>query len=161
MITKEEILEKVEDGMMLFENPDYDTAILGVSEKQVYIQKTRVEIFLKDGTKINTTPYYYGGSQYYSYGCLPNDEQYEYGFDKFTKVFSLLIDKTLFRKREYVNYSWIGKRIYKENFDKAVITIEYKVVDEPRIDWLQKLGFNLYSELVFNRENELRKLLVK
>lgn len=29
MITKEEILERVEDGMMLFENPDYDTTILG------------------------------------------------------------------------------------------------------------------------------------
>lgn len=133
-----------------------------VAIKQVYIQKSRVEIFLKDGTKINATPCYCGGRQCYSYGCLPNDEQHEYGFDKFTKVFSLFRDKTLFRKREYVNYSWIGKRIYKENFDKAVITVEYKVVDEPRIDWLQEdLGFNLYSELVFNRENELRKLLAK
>jgi hypothetical protein len=33
MITKEEILEKVEDGIMLFENPDYGNAILGISDE--------------------------------------------------------------------------------------------------------------------------------
>ena len=128
--------------------------------KQVYIQNDRVDIFLKDGSKIKSTPYYYGGRQHYSYGNVPDDEQHTYDFDSFIRVYNMHTDKTLFKKREYINYSFIGKRIYKENFDKTVITLEYKVEDEPRIDWLQNdLKFNKYSELVFDREHELKSMM--
>lgn len=127
--------------------------------KQVYTIDSKTKIFLKDGTKIEESSYWCS-RDYYHYGIVPKNEEHIYNYEEFIKEYSLCSDNTLFKKREYINYSCFGKRVYKEDFDKAVVIIIYKIVEEPRIDWLQNdLNFNEYSELVFNRENELRKML--
>lgn len=39
---------------------------------------------------------------------------------------------------------------------------KHKIIDNPKIEWLEKdLGFKGYSELVFDREQELKAMLLQ
>ena len=51
--------------------------------------------------------------------------------------------------------------VYKDSLKAVEIEHVYKIVDNPRIEWLDKdLGFKGYSELVFDREQELKSMML-
>lgn len=70
--------------------------------------------------------------------------------------------KTLLKRRIYLELFPIGEGIvYKDSLKAVEIEHIYKVEDNPRIEWLEKdLGFKGYSELVFDREQELKSMMV-
>ena len=80
---------------------------------------------------------------------------------------SLPIRQTLFRKRLYIyDYtlgdSDFGQRIYKDEVKSFVVRYNYKIITNPSIKRLQSdLDFYTYSQLVFDREHELKGMLNK
>lgn len=108
----------------------------------------------------------------YQYGEVP--ENYIEKYDNEETVFEDLAkrigyidgfkgEKTFWRKRVYLELFPIGVGIvYKDSLKAVEIEHIYKVEDNPRIDWLESdLGFKGYSELVFDREQELKSMMVK
>lgn len=112
------------------------------------------------------------GRQHYSYGEVP--ENYTETFDNPDTVFQDLINrsgfvngyqgsKTFWKKRIYCELFPLGQGIvYKDSLRAFKIIHTYEIVDNPRIDWLEyDLGFKGYSELVFDREQELKQMLLQ
>ena len=71
--------------------------------------------------------------------------------------------KTFWKKRVYLDLFPLGKGIvYKDSLKAVEIHHIYEVVDNPIIEYLEKdLGFKGYSELVFDREQELKNMMLK
>lgn len=138
-----------------------------ITIKAVYICETIVTVNLTDGVLRKR---YYGTRDRYYYGEVPKDVTDV--FDDKETVFEKLIEKlgynpeykcerTLFKKREYINEYGYGGRIYKDKLVSFEISHTYTVIDNPRIEWLENdLGFKGYSELVFDREQELKSMMI-
>ena len=64
---------------------------------------------------------------------------------------------------EFKYFLHLGKGIvYKDSLKAVEIHHIYEVVDNPTIEYLEKdLGFKGYSELVFDREQELKNMMLK
>ena len=133
--------------------------------KQVYIKITESKFYLNtDDVLINNTK----GRKYY-YDEIPSNKFEEYSgedvWEKFLKAAhyesGFKGHKTRFKKRIYADgYPIINEYIFKDELLKFTIETIYEIVENPSIKDLQDdLGFMGYSELVFNREQELRKLM--
>ena len=144
--------------------------------KAVYTRRIDIEIILNDDTKVIVKSDFLSGRYIYLYGEFP-DEHFEsfniYG--KCSKDVKELCDKYhnllenykggLFKKEHYIKartsyYNWITIPI---NNIKFINIKKYcKAIENPKIKWLEEdLGFKGYSELVFDREQELKSLLLK
>lgn len=111
------------------------------------------------------------GRHVYQYGEVPDN--YEEKFNNPDTVFDELLkkleyaseypgEKTFLSKRLYVyDYSGFRQRIYKDELMSFTIKHIFEIVENPRIDYLKSdLGFNEYTELIFNREQELKSMLL-
>lgn len=105
----------------------------------------------------------------YCYGNKPQDEtEIYYEWDDMLKRLRYIEftgNKTLFKKRLYIEDEHFNfKRIYKDDFYKFVAKVKYESIPiekYPPIETLERdLGFKGYSQLVFDRENELRGTLL-
>lgn len=135
----------------------------------VYIEKIYDQVKIKSNKpcEIRTVEIQHSyGRPRYNYGDLPKNYAEELGEGR-EGYFNLILsrcywrDHTFFRDRDYLG-SNNGIRIYEDEFISAKRFYEYKVVDNPIIKYLEEdLGFEGYSELVFDREQELKKLTMK
>ena len=113
----------------------------------------------------------FGTRPIYYYGEVPEDSEdifdnketvFEKLIEKLEFVPKYIIEKTLFKKREYINVYGFNGRIYKDKLVSFKISHTYTTIDNPRIEWLENdLGFKGYSELVFDREQELKSMMTK
>ena len=139
--------------------------------KAVYIHKIITEINI-NGEWETVDNKFIGGRYIYKYGEIPenytekfdNEETVFYDFAKrigYTDDFKGL--KTFWKKRVYLDLFPLGNGIiYKDSLKAAEIHHIYEVVDNPTIEYLEKdLGFKGYSELVFDREQELKNMMLK
>ena len=128
--------------------------------KQVFITQYKYIFHLKGGKTVESI---YGfGRSMYQYDEVPQDRTIIYKTWKEVLKNTLYdwYDITLFTKRKYLNYSNLTGKVYEDEFDYLEVKIFNKVVNNPNIEMLQKdLGFKGYSELVFDRECELRKMM--
>lgn len=144
--------------------------------KSVYIIKTEIETILKDGSKIVSKSDFVNGRYTYKYGDVPDKEVFSYSIDgKFNEDAKELFDRYyrvleyfkmgLFSKREYIKVRtsctrWEALDI--KDIEFINVTRFCEVVENPKIKWLEDdLGFKGYSELVFDREQELKSMLLK
>lgn len=114
---------------------------------------------------------YCGSRPRYYYGVVPEDttdvfDDKEIVFEKLMEKLGYVPEykgeKTLFKKREYINEYGYDGRIYKDKLVSFEISHTYTVIDNPRIEWLENdLGFKGYSELIFDREQELKSMMMK
>ena len=125
-------------------------------------------LYIKDGNilreQIN------GYNYMYKYGDVPNDETKVYeDWKSFLKALGYISDFEGYlekrKNRTYINdYQFHFGKVYKDQFEKFVVETKYKMFDEkdyPTIEKLEKdLGFASYSQLVFDRENELRSMML-
>lgn len=134
--------------------------------KSVYIHKIITELNINgEWETVNDI----GGRYTYFYGEVP--ENYTEKFDNEETVFYELAkkagyigdfkgSKTFWKKRVYLDLFPLGHGIvYKDSLKAVEIHHIYEVVDNPIIEYLEKdLGFKGYSELVFDREQELKRM---
>lgn len=139
--------------------------------KAVYIKKTKLKlningewIYAKETDGIRRYIYHYGeapenhSEKYYTEESVFNDLisriGYENGFEGY---------KTFFTKRLYINLFPLKQGIvYKDSLKAFEVEHIYEIVENPKIKWLEEdLGFKGYSELVFDREQELRSMMIK
>lgn len=130
--------------------------------KAVYIHKIRLHLKV-NGIWKRAQKFYAGYT--YLYGEVPENT-----VDKFANKdaeFSELIKfcgytdscKTFWRKRIYIPVA--NKRIYKDELEDLEMEHIYTIVENPTIEKLERdLGFKGYSQLVFDREQELKKMLI-
>ena len=117
--------------------------------KSVYIKTTTIEITLTNGNTIVKDDYNpLGFMRYmYQYGEVPSDTATEY--NDTDKILTL-------------GDSDFGQRIYKDEVKSFVVRYNYKIITNPSIKRLQSdLDFYTYSQLVFDREHELKGMLNK
>ena len=131
--------------------------------KTIYINDLYYQITLKDNTSIRS---YSCGTPMYQYGELPEVNKKEYsGEDVFYDLANKLHDnilKNLITGREYIYNYIFDRKIYKDEVKSFEEINCYKKVDKPKISKLQNdLGFYKYSELVFDREMELKNMLIQ
>lgn len=135
--------------------------------KAVYCHLRIWTVRLKDKKTMSYSTYGING-RYYHYGEVPDN--YTEDFMCQDTVFEDLIktlyifgsNKTLFKKREYINIAQFNSRIYKDELSSFDIQHKYEIVDNPTIDILEKdLGFKEFSELIFDREQELKSILMQ
>lgn len=128
--------------------------------KAIFRAEYKYIFHLKDGTTIESK---YGfGRSMYQYDKVPKDKTiiYKTWEEVIKNTLYDYCDTTLFTKIKYLNYDNLTRRVYEDEFDYLEMKIFYKVVDNPNIKMLQEdLGFKGYSELVFDRECELRKMM--
>lgn len=138
--------------------------------KEIYIHKTLWILYFKNGEKITYDSDKTYGDYIYSYDYKPNDTIEEFKdnetvFKELLKEVDYIEEfegyKTKFSKRIYIDdYHFFKSRIYKDEISYFTIQHIYETVKNPDINKLIKyLDFYEYSELVFNREQELRKML--
>ena len=136
--------------------------------KAVYIHKIYLHLKINGIWKYADS---IDGRYIYCYGEVP-----EYRVDKFENkdtIFSDLIKrigyiddftghKTFWRKRVYVDLFPLANGIvYKDELEAFEIEHIYEVVENPIIEQLKRnLGFKGYSQLVFDREQELKNMLI-
>ena len=137
--------------------------------KAVYIHKRYLHL------KINCIWKYadgISGRDVYLYGELPKNKVEQ--FRNKDTVFSELAKrcggytddftgyKTFWRKRIYIDLFPLANGIvYKDQLEAFEIEHVYEIVENPIIEYLQKdLGFKGYSRLVFDREQELKNMLI-
>lgn len=112
-----------------------------------------------------------GGRYTYLYGKVP--QNYIEKYDNEETVFYDLAKrlgyldkfkghKTFWKKRLYLDlFPMCRGIVYKDSLKAVEIEHIYKIEDNPRIEWLEKdLGFKGYSELVFDREQELKSMML-
>ena len=139
--------------------------------KAVYIHKIITKLNI-NGEWETVDDKFIGGRYLYKYGEIPenyaekfdNEKTVFYDFAKrigYTDDFKGL--KTFWKKRVYLDLFPLGKGIvYKDSLKAVEIHHIYEVVDNPIIEYLEKdLGFKGYSELVFDREQELKNMMLK
>lgn len=137
--------------------------------KDIYVHETKVYIKLKDGNQIFMPQ---EGRRMYQYGNIPENQNLEINgeensFNFLTTAMACPNDVTSFRHRKYI-YVCIDcmirsyKRVYKSQIDRILILHRYTKIKKPRMEWLKKdLDFYTYSQLIFDREQELRRMLTE
>lgn len=141
--------------------------------KAVYTHEVIIRLKI-DGEWIVLKPAYHSmfSRSVYEYGEVPLDH-YEVNLEDVDKdvMFKEVIklgyypedfcgSKTLFKKRIYVYLYDYDTRIYKDKLGGIQVEHKYYIAKNPNIEWLKKdLRFNGYSQLVFDREQELKKML--
>ena len=128
--------------------------------KAVFKAKNKYIFHLKDGTIVESK--YQFGRSLYQYDEVPQDKTiiYKTWEEVCENTLYYCCDTTLFTKRKYLNYNNLTRKVYEDEFDYLEVKITYEVVDNPDIFLLQKdLGFKGYSELVFDREQELKRMM--
>ena len=131
--------------------------------KKVFTRGFEVIMTLQNGGTISYTSDGIGGRACYIYDELPNEETVI--IDNPDDVWDYLLTKchfverkTLFSKKPYIDYN--GKKIYKGEIVSRSERYFPIIVENPKIEYLQKdLGFYGYSQLVFDREQELKEML--
>ena len=144
---------------------------IGGLMKAVYIHKIITKLNI-NGEWETVDNKFIGGRYIYKYGEIP--ENYTEKFDNEKTVFydfakrigytdDFKGSKTFWKKRVYLDLFPLGKGIvYKDSLKAVEIHHIYEVVDNPIIEYLEKdLGFKGYSELVFDREQELKNMMLK
>ena len=139
--------------------------------KAVYIHKTNVRLNI-NGEWVKVENVMGIGSRYiYLYGEVPQNyiEKYdneETVFEDLAKRIGYVKEfngyKTFWKKRIYLDlFPMCRGIVYKDSLKAVEIEHIYKIEDNPRIEWLEKdLGFKGYSELVFDREQELKSMML-
>ena len=136
--------------------------------KAVYIHKIFLYLKINGIWKYADTN---GGQYIYLYGEVPENT-----IEKFTNkntVFSELVKqsgyiddftghKTFWRKRFYIDLFPLASGIvYKDELEAFEVEHIYEIVENPIIQKLEEdLGFKGYSQLVFDREQELKNMLI-
>ena len=135
--------------------------------KAVYTKNIELIVLLKDGNEYRFNSDNTFGRSYYFYGIVPECEEIELTVSEYVEEYQLFHIKsgsTFLKRRMYEVFAGrpYDKKIYRDEIDRIVIKKKYRVIENPRIEWLEKdLGFKGYSELVFDREQELKKLMMK
>ena len=128
--------------------------------KQVFRANYKYIFHLKNETTVESK--YQFGRNMYQYDEVPQDKTiiYKTWEDVLKNTLYDWCDTTLFSKRKYLNYGNLTGKVYEDEFDYLEVKIYYEVIDNPNIKMLQEdLGFKGYSKLVFDREQELRKMI--
>ena len=140
--------------------------------KAVYIKTTTIEITLTNGQTIFKNDYKPSDftRSLYQYGEVPNEKIIEFDnsyepLDNLALLMLKPIYQTLFKKRSYI-YDYDNEdrlyRIYEDTIKSFVVKNNYKIITNPSINRLQSdLDFYTYSQLVFDRERELKGMLNK
>lgn len=136
--------------------------------KAVYIHKIYLHLKINGIWKCASSV---SGRCVYLYGEVPENRAEE--FKNKDTVFSELIKrsgyiedfigyKTFWKKRLYINlFPLANGRVYKDELEEFEIQHIYEIVENPIIEQLEKdLGFKGYSQLVFDREQELKNMLI-
>lgn len=142
--------------------------------KKVYQQKTKIKLNL-----VNRDTLQYEDVSNLRYGEVPKNKQYVRNFDStefeseyFKELYSEFCNfryerfqmwKTLFKKRLYIeDLFYHERRIYKDRIVSCEYEKTYEIVSNATTKQLKEdLTFNEYSELVFDREQELKKLIIE
>lgn len=136
--------------------------------KCVYTTYIELKVLLKNGREYRFHSDNMSGRNCYLYGEIPESKETKLTLSEYinkdNRMFHIKSGRTLFKRRTYEVFRSYPKdiRIYSDEIDSVVIKNGCKLVENPRIEWLEKdLGFKGYSELVFDREQELKKLMMK
>lgn len=138
--------------------------------KAVYREDVFYYVHLKDGTILTDSKYDGWTFRRWTYGEVPKDYVKTYTdkeciFDDLLKEIGYVDDwdglKTFFSKRRFIRRDF-EKRVYEDEIDYFEVKYKYTIYKNPSTNWLQKnLGFTEYSELVFDREQELKAVLLE
>ena len=129
--------------------------------KVVFKEERKYIFHLKDGATVKSK--YEFGRSLYQYDEVPQDKTiiYKTWKEVLTNTLYYWSDTTLFSRRKYLHYENLTGKVYEDEFDYLEIKISYKIEDNPNIKTLQEdLGFIGYSELVFDREQELKRMML-
>lgn len=135
--------------------------------KQIYTIFREVKIILKDGHIIETNSDVMAGRYIYHYGEMPTETTEIYTENLFLHLrkFELIYDyrTTLFKGQKLAVWCPNSiEKIYTNDIDKIEVRYSSKVADAPSWKYLREdLGFYDLSELIFNREQELRAKLLE
>lgn len=136
--------------------------------KGVYTTYIELKVLLKNGREHGFHSDNMFGRNCYLYGEIPECKEIKLTLSEYidmdNRLFHVKSGRTFFKRRMYeIFHSYPNNiRIYSDEIDSIVIKKGCKLVENPRIEWLEKdLGFKGYSELVFDREQELKKLMMK
>ena len=136
--------------------------------KAVYIHKIYLHLKINGIWKYADS---IDGRYIYFYGEVPEDKVEK--FQNKDTIFSELIKrsgyiddftgyKTFWRKRLYIDlFPLASGRVYADELEEFEIEHAYEIVENPIIEQLEKdLGFKGYSQLIFDREQELKNMLI-
>lgn len=136
--------------------------------KQVYTTFLDVEIKLKDCGIINTGSDVIRGRNVYHYGEIPEikTETITSDFATYLEHKWLLHSKKKERRGRILLYILRPNnavlKLYEDEIESVTGYRKAKVVDNPEWKYLYKdLGFNELTELIFNREQELKSMLLR
>lgn len=137
--------------------------------KDIYTYKIEVYVNLKNGDNIFVPQRWRSA---YQYGNMPKNQEVKISGEdncfNYLKTFMLCPnDVTFFRHREYIfvridspirNF----KKVYKSQIDSVLVSYYYTKIEEPRMEYLKNdLGFYTYSQLIFDREQDLKEMLIE
>lgn len=134
--------------------------------KAVYHTEIHFLITLKSGQTIKNHNHHYLTYYHYKYGELPENQTIEYNnpetvFNDLRQALGYNLnyptDKTLFTKRNYINDYEIGQRIYEDEL--LSFKVIHKYIPHTKLktkELFDKLTFEDYTQLVFDREQELQ-----
>lgn len=133
--------------------------------KAVYIHRTYMHLKINGIWKYARS---FGVRHVYFYGEVPENKVDKFTnkdtvFSEFVKAgsyaHSFTVYKTFWRKRFYIQLA--NERVYKDELEEFEIQHVYEIVENPIIEKLERdLGFKGYSQLVFDREQELKNKLI-
>lgn len=129
--------------------------------KTIYINDFYYMLTFNDNTCIRS---FFNGRPIYQYGELPEIKRKEYNdknaFYELANLLNTPIHRKFLTGREYINDCCFNKIIFKDDLKSFEAINDYKIIEKPNISHLENdLGFYKYSELVFDREMELRTML--
>lgn len=142
--------------------------------KAVYTKSIEIIFYLKNGVEKKTGSDYVNGRYCYNYEEVPSDngdivdiygeltEEAEKKLNHFSCIHGVYTSR--FSKRKYfvVETFMDDEKVYIDEIEFVTIKEKHKIIDNPKIEWLEKdLGFKGYSELVFDREQELKAMLLQ
>lgn len=136
--------------------------------KRVYVCTTIISLningkWITKKQMVGRPKYQYGEKPVNHFKVFDNEEtvfedlinilQYESGFKGY---------RTFWRKRLYIDlYPFSDDVCYKDSLKEFKVDYFYETVENPIIKYLEEdLGFMGYSELVFDREQELKRLML-
>lgn len=133
--------------------------------KAVYIHKVYIHLKINGIWKYAPEA---AGRYIYLYGEVPENKVDKFTnkdtvFSEFTKIEGyahvFTTHKIFGKKRSYIPIT--NGRIYEDELEEFEIQHIYEIVENPTIELLEKdLGFKGYSQLVFDREQELKNMLI-
>lgn len=145
-----------------------------MNKRKIYTHDRYIKYLLIGGTIGKITR---SGELRYFYGEVPQDNYEYYDKNNTIELFDALlrtvgyyfsINQTLIGKRIYMsNDSWLSpwylegtERLYKDELISFYVADEYDIVEKPSNQKLKKeLNFYDYTQLIFDREQELKSIL--